>query len=106
MPRHTPDVNTSGSSGDVTRLSLLLWNCEGLKGSKGNLNSRKLREYDIVIFDETMIVNEKQEIIPIPGFYYKVIFASKKDSGRPFRVYYNAKLGKLNTYKCLENFII
>jgi hypothetical protein len=87
----------------------LLWNCEGLKDSKENLNLEKLREYDIVIFNETMIVKEQQEILPIPGFYYKVIHASKKDSGRPFRgtiIYYNAKLGKLINHKYLENFII
>jgi hypothetical protein len=87
----------------------LLWNCEGLKDSKENLNLQKLREYDIVIFNETMIVKENQEILPIPGYYYKVIFASKNDSGRPFRgtiIYYNAKLGKLINHKCLENFII
>jgi hypothetical protein len=62
-------------------------------------------QYDVMILTETFLRKEHC----IPGFYSKQCFASQNGRGRPMRgisIYYNAKLGYLNSHFILENFVI
>lgn len=64
-----------------SKISLLLWNVEGLKGALDLTPGKLLSNHDILIMTETLVTCN----IEIPGFYSKHVFATQGPRGRPMK---------------------
>jgi hypothetical protein len=79
-----------------------------LKNGYDKLGFNYFRNFDILIFTETFLLENKN--FSIPGFWNKHLFGFKNNGrGRPMRgvsIFYKAKLGHLGSFKILENSVI
>jgi exonuclease III len=86
-------------------VSLLLWNCEGLRNIYDTIHLQYFHSFDIILLTETFLLTK----FSIPGFRIENIYATKSDLGRPkhgISIYYNEKLGNLKSSSILQNFVV